>query len=213
MLISTNREDAAGAMSDGLFVWKSLRMRVLVLLILLTSTLGAQATDYRRYISKSVLPLHDLLKRKQFLIIPDPPTCKKNRLIRGYFLSRYRAIYLCVDNLLKDPRLGDINGRNKFNDARKQLSKTLTHEAIHVAQWCKGSKDWTLFGSKYQGEFGGFGDTALNLSANFRGNKKSEKEAYLLESKPKIAEEAIDIYCQPLLIHHQRLEKDVDAQQ
>ena len=213
MLISTNREDSAGAMSDGLFVWKSLRMRVLVLLILLTSTLGAQATDYRRYISKSVLPLHDLLTRKQFLIIPDPPTCKKNRLMRGYFVSRYRAIYLCVDNLLKDPRLGDIDGRNKFNDAIKQLSKTLTHEAIHVAQWCKGSKDWTLFGSKYQGEIGGFGDTAFNPSANFRGNKKSEKEAYLLEGKPKIAEEAIDIYCQPLLLHHRSSEKNGDAQQ
>ena len=183
-------------------------MRVLALLILLTSTLGVQAADYRQYISKSVSPLHDLLLKKQFLVIPDPPTCKTNRLMRGYFISRYRAIYLCVDNLLEDPRLGDINGRNKLKEAKKQLSTTLTHEAIHVAQWCKGSKDWTLFGSKYQGELGGFGDTALNPSANFRGNKQSEKEAYLLEGKPKIAMEAIDIYCQPLLLDRHRLEDD-----
>ena len=175
-------------------------MRILVLLMLLASAHSAQAQDYRRYISKSVMPLSDLLLKKQFLVISDPPTCKTNRLMRGYFISRYRAIYLCVDNLLKDPRLGNINGRNKLNDVRKQLSTTLTHEAIHVAQWCKGSKDWTLFGSKYQAELGGFGDTALNPSANFRGNKQSEKEAYLLESKPEIAMEAIDIYCQPLLL-------------
>ena len=180
-------------------------MRALALLILFTSTVSAQAIDYRKYISKRALPLHDLLTRKQFLIIPNPPSCKNNRLMRGYFISRHRAIYLCVDNLLEDPRLGDIDGRNKFNDARKQLSTTLTHEAIHVAQWCKGSKDWTLFGNKYQGETGGFGDTALNPSANFRGNKQSEKEAYLLESKPKIAMEAIDIYCQPRLLNRQRL--------
>ena len=180
-------------------------MRVLALLILLTSNLGAQATDYRRYISKSVLPLHDLLLKKQFLIIPDPPTCKANRLMRGYFISRYRAIYLCAANLLEDPRLGDIDGRNKFNDARRQLSTTLTHESVHVAQWCKGSKDWTLFGSKYQGELGGFRDTALNPSANFIGNKQSEKEAYFLESKPKIAMEAINIYCQPLPLDHKHL--------
>ena len=184
------------------------RMRFLALLILFASTAGAQATDYRKYISKGALPLHDLLIRKQFLIIPNPPPCKSNRLIRGYFISRYRAIYLCVDNLLEDPRLGDIDGRNKFNDARKQLSTTLTHEAIHVAQWCKGSKDWTLFGSKYQGELGGFGDTALNPSSYFRGNKQSEKEAYLLEGKPKIAMEAIDIYCQPLLLDRQPLEDE-----
>ena len=183
-------------------------MRILILLMLLAPALGAQAEDYRRYISKRVAPLHDLLLKKQFLVIADPPTCKENGLIRGYFISRYRAIYLCVDNLLEDPRLGDIYGRNKLNDARKQLSTTLTHEAIHVAQWCKGSKDWTLFGSKYQGELGGFGDTALNPSANFRGNKQSEKEAYLLESKPKIAMEAIDIYRNPHLLDRQRLEDE-----
>ena len=176
--------------------------------MLLAPALGAQAEDYRRYISKRVAPLHDLLLQKQFLVIADPPTCKENGLIRGYFISRYRAIYLCVDNLLEDPRLGDIDGRNKLNDARRQLSTTLTHEAIHVAQWCKGSKDWTLFGSKYQVELGGFGDTALNPSANFRGNKQSEKEAYLLENKPKIAMEAIDIYCQPLQLDRQRLEDE-----
>ena len=203
MMISTNEKDSAAVIGDSLVNRKGSRMRVLALLILLTSTLSAQATDYRRYISKSVLPLHDLLLRKQFLIIPDPPTCKSNRLMRGYFISRYRAIYLCLDNLLEDPRLGDIDGRNKSNDARKQLSRTLTHEAIHVAQWCKGSKDWTLFGIKYQSEIGGFGDTAFNPSANFRGNKKSEREAYLLENKPDIAMEAIDIYCQPLPLHHQ----------
>ena len=183
-------------------------MRILILLMLLAPALGAQAEDYRRYISKRVAPLHDLLLKKQFLVITDPPACKENGLIRGYFISRYRAIYLCVDNLLEDPRLGDIDGRNKLNDARKQLSTTLTHEAIHVAQWCKGSKDWTLFGSKYQGELGGFGDTALNPSANFRGNKQSEKEAYLLEGKPEIAMEAIDIYCQPLQLDRQRLEDE-----
>ena len=208
MLISSNKKNSAGAMGDGLVACKGLSMRVLALVILLTSTLGAQATDYRRHLSKSVLPLHDLLLKKQFLVIPDPPTCKTNRLIRGYFISRYRAIYLCVDNLLKDPRLGDLDGRNKFKDARKQLSTTLTHEAIHVAQWCKGSKDWTLFGSKYQSELGGFGDTALNPSANFRGNRQSEKEAYLLESKPNIAMEAINIYCHPLLQDRQRLKEE-----
>ena len=208
MLISANKEVSDAVLSDNLVNRKSLSMRVAALLILLSTSLSAQANNYQQYISKNVLPLHNLLLKKEFLIIPNPPTCKKNRLIRGYFISRYRAIYLCVDNLLEDPRLGDIDGRNKFKDARKQLSKTLTHEAIHVAQWCKGSNDWTLFGRKYQGQIGGFGDTALNPSANFRGNQKSEREAYLLEGKPEIAMEAINIYCQPRLLYRQRLEDE-----
>ena len=175
-------------------------MRVFFLLILIASGLSAQAKDYRQFISKSVMPLHDLLLKKQFLIISDPPTCRKNNLLRGYFISRYRAIYLCLDNLLKDPRLGDIYGRNRSSDAKIELSKTLTHEAVHAAQWCKGSKDWTLFNRSGGIGLGGFGDTALNPAASFRGNRKSEKEAYLLESHPEIAMEAIDLYCRPLLL-------------
>ena len=81
----------------------------LCLLILLTSGLSTRAADYRRYINKRTRPLHDLLIKKQFLIIANPPTCKTNHLMRGYFISGYRAIYLCVDNLLEDPRLGDIS--------------------------------------------------------------------------------------------------------
>ena len=173
-------------------------MQILFLLILLTSGLSTPAANYRRYINKRVRPLHDLLLKKQFLVIPNPPTCKTNHLLRGYFISRYRAIYLCLDNLLEDPRLGDISGRDKFNDARKQLSTTLTHEAVHAAQWCKGSKDWTLFNLSGSRTLGGFGDSALDSSAKIRGNRKSEKEAYLLESKPEIVMEAFDLYCQPL---------------
>jgi hypothetical protein len=179
-------------------------MNILVLLILLTSGLSTHAADYRRYINKRTRPLHDLLLKKQFLIIPNPPTCETNHLIRGYFISRYRAIYLCVDNLLEDPRLGDISGREKFNDARKQLSTTLTHEAVHAAQWCKGSKDWTLFNLSGSGTLGGFRDSALDSSAKIRGNRRSEKEAYLLESKPEIVMEAFDLYCRALSLEDGR---------
>ena len=147
-------------------------MHILFLLILLTSGLSTPAANYRRYINKRVRPLHDLLLKKQFLVITNPPTCKTNHLLRGYFISRYRA--------------------------RKQLSTTLTHEAVHAAQWCKGSKDWTLFNLSGSRTLGGFGDSALDSSAKIRGNRRSEKEAYLLESKPEIVMEAFDLYCQPL---------------
>ena len=48
------------------------------------------------------------------------------------------------------------------------------------------------------GTLGGFRDSALDSSTKTRGNRKSEKEAYLLESKPDIVMEAFDLYCQAL---------------
>ena len=151
-------------------------MHILILLILLTSGLSTQASDYRRYINKRVRPLHDLLLQKHFLVIPNPPTCETNHLMRGYFISRYRAIYLCLDNLLEDPRLGDVSGRGKFNDAKKQLSTTLTHEAVHAAQWCKGSKDWTLFNLRGSSTLGGFRDSALDSSTKIKVTEGQKKK-------------------------------------
>ena len=108
----------------------------------------SRAENYLNFLSKEVMPLHDKLFETNFVVSQDPPICEKNRLIRGFFFSKYRAIYLCLENLLEDPRLGNIDGSGKDKDARFQLSRTLTHEAVHAAQTCRTGKlqtiGWTL---------------------------------------------------------------------
>ena len=142
-----------------------------------------------------MIPLGDKLFEVNIVFPQDPPMLEKNKLIRGFFYSKYRAIYLCVDNLLKDSRLGDINGSGKENDARFQLSRTLVHEAVHAAQWCKGREDWTLFDHDVIKGLGGFGGSALDKSSKYKGNERSEYEAYLLENDPALVLELFSLYC------------------
>ena len=100
-----------------------------------------------------------------------------------------------MENLLEDPRLGNIDGSGKDKDARFQLSRTLTHEAVHAAQWCRGREDWTLFDRDATRGFSGFGDSALDKAAEYRGNRRSEYEAYLLENDPDLVHDLFGIYC------------------
>lgn len=166
-----------------------------VLLMMLASAPISRAENYLEFLSKEVMPLHDKIFETNFVVSQDPPTCEKNKLIRGFFYSKYRAIYLCLGNLLEDPRLGNIDGSGKDKDARFQLSRTLTHEAVHAAQWCRGRGDWTLFDHDATKGFGGFGDSALDKAAEHGGNRRSEYEAYLLENDPALVHDLFSIYC------------------
>ena len=169
--------------------------RIIMLLMMLAFAPISRAETYLNFLSEEVMPLHDKLFETNFVVSQDPPMCEKNKLIRGFFFSKYRAIYLCLENLLEDPRLGNIDGSGKDKDARLQLSRTLTHEAVHAAQWCRGREDWTLFDRDATKGFGGFGDSALDEASEYRGNRKSEYEAYLLENDPDLVHDLFSIYC------------------
>ena len=171
-------------------------LRLLALLTMLSLAPISRAETYLDFLSKEVKPLHAKIFEANFLVSQDPPMCEKNKLIRGFFYSKYRAIYLCLENLLDDPRLGNIDGSGKDTDARFQLSRTLTHEAVHAAQWCKGRDDWTLFDHDEAKGFNGFGDIALEKASEYRGNRRSEYEAYLLENDPDLVHDMFGIYCE-----------------
>ena len=170
-------------------------IKFFVLAMILALAPISRAETYIDFLSKEVIPLHDKLFETNFVVSQDPPMCEKNKLIRGFFYSKYRAIYLCLENLLEDPRLGDINGSDKEKDARFQLSRTLAHEAVHAAQWCKGREDWTLFDHDVTKGFGGFRDSALDKASKYKGNRKSEYEAYLLENDPALVLDLFSLYC------------------
>lgn len=169
--------------------------RLLALLTILSLAPISRAETYLDFLSKEIMPLHAKIFEANFVVSQDPPMCDKNKLIRGFFYSKYRAIYLCLENLLDDPRLGNIDGSGKEQDARFQLSRTLAHEAVHAAQWCRGRKDWTLFDHDATKGFGGFGDSALDKAAEYRGNRRSEYEAYLLENDPDLVHDLFSTYC------------------
>ena len=142
---------------------------LIILLMMLALAPISRAESYLNFLSEEVMPLHDKLLKTNFVVSQDPPICQKNKLIRGLFLSEYRAIYLCLENLLEDPRLGNIDGSARDKDAMLQLTRTLAHEAVHAAQWCRGREDWTLFDHDATKGFGGFGDSALDKAAEDRG--------------------------------------------
>ena len=173
-------------------------MHILILLILLTSGLSTQASDYRRYINKRVRPLHDLLLQKHFLVIPNPPTCETNHLMRGYFISRYRAIYLMLRQPSRRPKTGRRFRKRQVQRCKKAAEYNPHTRGCSCRPMVQRFQRLDTFNLEEQHALEDSETQRLTRPQRLEVTEGQKKETYLLESQPEIVMEAFDLYCQPL---------------
>ena len=73
------------------------------------------------------------------------------------------------------------------------MSKVLTHEAVHAAQYCNGEK--IIAPHKASQPPKGWKKEAIDLSLTIGGTEAREEEAYLLETDPFYVADAIEKFC------------------
>tara|TARA_Y100001968_G_scaffold295084_1_gene302204 strand:+ start:513 stop:971 length:459 start_codon:yes stop_codon:yes gene_type:complete len=112
----------------------------------------------------------------------------------GFLDRRKKEIIICTSNAKK--REGYTLLRKKNNDSYERtalhIKKALRHEAVHVAQECnngrllKLDRKLTMNTSKIN---------ALNRSIRISGEEEKEKQAYILEDKPRLVKNELIKYC------------------
>ena len=73
------------------------------------------------------------------------------------------------------------------------MSKALTHEAVHAAQYCNGGKIIAPHKSSELAKE--WKKKAIDLSLMIGGTEAREEEAYLLETDPFYVADAIEKFC------------------
>ena len=112
----------------------------------------------------------------------------------GFLNKKEKKIIICTDNAKK--RGGYTILRKKNNDTFERtalhIKKALRHEAVHVAQECNDGnllqidKKLTMNPAKLK---------ALNGSKKISGEEKKERQAYILEDKPRLIKNELRKYC------------------
>ena len=112
----------------------------------------------------------------------------------GFLNKKKKIIIICTNNAKK--REGYTFLREKDEDVFKRtalhIKKALRHEAVHVAQECNDGnllridKKLSMNPSKLK---------ALNGSIKISGEEEKERQAYILEDKPKIVKNELKKYC------------------
>ena len=135
-----------------------------------------------------------IVEKAGYKIAEDKKLCLLSENYVGFLNKRKKEIIICTSNAKK--REGYTNLRNKdkntFERTALHIKKALRHEAVHVAQECNDGKllkidrKLSMNSSKIK---------ALNRSIKISGEEEKERQAYILEDKPKLVEKELRKYC------------------
>ena len=135
-----------------------------------------------------------IVEEAGYSIKENSSLCLLSEKYAGFLIKKDKKIVICTDNAKK--REGYTNRSNQnidiFEKTAIHIKKALRHEAVHVAQECNNgnlleiNKKLSINKTKLD---------ALRGSKNISGEEEKERQAYILEDKPKLLKEKLEKYC------------------
>ena len=103
-------------------------------------------------------------------------------------------LIICTNNAKKREGYTILRKKNKdtFERTALHIKKALRHEAVHVAQECNNGN---LLNIDEKLSMSPLKLKALNESIKISGERDKERQAYILENKPKLVEKELRKYC------------------
>ena len=122
------------------------------------------------------------------------PLCSLSENYVGFFNKKLKTIVICTDNAIKREGYTHQSHKNidRFERTAKHIKKALRHEAVHVAQECNGGK---LIDINKNLSMNPAKNEALRGSKKISGDEEKERQAYILEDKPKLLKKELKKYC------------------
>ena len=155
--------------------------------------------EYVEYLNREAKLVHEHVIKAGYEILENSPLCLMTKKVLALHDGNNKRIYICTGNL-KSILLWNLpqSPRDKLSKTRKKettffMSKALTHEAVHAAQYCNGGK--IIAPHKASRLAKEWKKEAIDLSLMIGGTEAREAEAYLLESDPFYVAGAIEKFC------------------
>ncbi len=150
--------------------------------------------EFLDYLDRTEVEIIRIVEKSGYKIEENTPLCLLSNDYVGFLEKRRKVIVLCTKNAKRREGYTLIKKRDKdiFERTALHIKKALRHEAVHVAQECndgnilKIEKRFLMNDSKMK---------ALNGSIKISGEEEKERQAYILEDKPKLVEQELKKYC------------------
>ena len=150
--------------------------------------------EFLEYLDRTEVEIIKMVEKAGYKTAEDSELCLLSENYVGFLNKRTKEIIICTENAKK--REGYSLLRMKSGDTYERIAihikKALRHEAVHVAQECNGGKllkidkKLSMNTSKIK---------ALNESTKISGEDEKERQAYILEDKPRIIKNELRKYC------------------
>ena len=152
--------------------------------------------EFEYFLNKAEIEIIKIVRQAGYQVEENTKPCLVSDDYVGFLNKKKKVIIICTNNAKKRERYELLINKNKdtFERTALHIKKALRHEAVHVAQECNDGKllrinqKLSINPSKIE---------ALKKSIVISGEKEKEKErqAYILESRPKLLEKELKKYC------------------
>ena len=155
--------------------------------------------EYVNFLNANAKLVHNQVLKAGYEIRENSPYCLMTKKTLGLHDGKAKVIYLCTQNLksvlLWDTPTGPRAALSKSREKKASffMSKALTHEAVHAAQYCNSGN--LIAPDKSSTAVTKFKNAAIELSLAIGGTREREEEAYALETNPVFVVNALKKYC------------------
>ena len=150
--------------------------------------------EFIAFLDKNEVEIIRLIEKAGYAMEENTPLCLIGKDYVGFMNKKDKRLVICTNNVKQ--RVGSTNIKLKRTDSLHKISihikKALRHEAVHIAQECNNgnllnvNKKLRLNPAKLN---------ALKGSMKISGEEEKEKEAYILEDRPKLVINELKKYC------------------
>ena len=150
--------------------------------------------EFLDYLDRTEVKIIRIVEKSGYKIEENTPLCLLSDDYVGFLEKRRKVIVFCTKNAKKREGYTHIKKRDKdiFERTALHIKKALRHEAVHVAQDCNNGrilqieKKLSMNIAKMK---------ALNGSIKISGEEEKERQAYILEDRPKLVKKELKRYC------------------
>ena len=150
--------------------------------------------EFIQFLDKSELEIIQMVEKAGYIAAENTKLCLLSESYVGFLNRRKKEIVICTNNAKKREGYTHLTKNNNdiFERTALHIKKALRHEAVHVAQECnRGNlleidRKMSINPSKMN---------ALNGSIKISGEEEKERQAYILEDKPRLIKNELRKYC------------------
>ena len=150
--------------------------------------------EFIEFLDKTEVAIIKSIEKAGYKTAENTKLCLLSESYVGFFDKKKKEIIICTSNIKR--REGYTLLRKKDKNIHEKtalhIKKALRHEAVHVAQECnngnllKIDRKLSMNPSKLK---------ALNGSIKISGEVEKERQAYILEDKPRLVKNELIKYC------------------
>ena len=150
--------------------------------------------EFVDFLDKNEIEIIKIVEQAGYTIEENKPLCLVSNNYVGFLNKRKKVLIICTNNAKKRGGYTILRKKDKdtFERTALHIKKALRHEAVHVAQECNNGN---LLNIDEKLSMSSLKLKALNESIKISGEREKERQAYILENKPKLVEKELRKYC------------------